>query len=294
MMSSLFVQWLNLSIPNILRLLGILILALLGNRLLRALTNLLIHPAASQSRAAQAREQQTRSLASTLYSAGSKVVWGMAILTALPEFGFTVFPVIVIIGAILLGLGFGARKLVSDLIAGFEIVFEDQYSIGDTIQTQHTSGKVEHLTLRRTVVRDARGALVTLANGDLRAVGNLSRDWSQAFVDITVSAEERLEKTLQALEIASAALRSDPSWSQAIIDGPRVLGLQAYGPLGPTVRMQVRTAPTRQDEVSRELRRRIQIEFQRQSIPISRAQDLEHTSLFHNLEEKDTGVPHGD
>jgi moderate conductance mechanosensitive channel len=294
MMSSLFVQWLNLSIPNILRLLGILILALLGNRLLRALTNLLIHPAASQSRAAQAREQQTRSLASTLYSAGSKVVWGMAILTALPEFGFTVFPVIVIIGAILLGLGFGARKLVSDLIAGFEIVFEDQYGIGETILTQHTSGKVEQLTLRRTVVRDARGALVTLANGDLRAVGNLSRDWSQAFVDITVSAEQRLEKTLQALEIASAALRSDASWSQAIIDGPRVLGLQAYGPLGPTLRVQVRTAPTRQDEVSRELRRRIQIEFQRQSIPISRAQDLEQTSPFRSLEEKDTGVPHGD
>ena len=256
----------NLSIPNALRLLGILILALLGNRLLRALTNLLIHPAASQSRAAQAREQQTRSLAATLYSAGSKVVWGIVILTALPEFGFTVFPAVVVIGATLLGLGFGARKLVSDLIAGFEIVFEDQFSIGDTIQTQHTSGKVEQLTLRRTVVRDARGALVTLANGDLRAVGNLSRDWSQAFVDITVSAEERLERTLQALEIASAALRSDPSWSQAIIDGPRVLGLQAYGPLGS--RFVSRSEPRQRvrTKFHRELRRRIQIEFQRQSI----------------------------
>jgi len=285
-MSSLFVQWLNLSIPNALRLLGILILALLGNRLLRALTNLLIHPAASQSRAAQAREQQTRSLANSLQSAGSKVIWGVALLTALPEFGINVVPAVVIIGVTMLGLGFGARNLFSDLIAGFQIVFEDQYVIGDTIQTYTISGKVEHLTLRRTVLRDARGALVTLANGELRVVANLSRDWSQAFVDITVGAEERLEKSLQALEIASATLRSDPSWSQAIIDGPRVLGLQAYGPSGPTFRVQVRTAPTRQDEVSRELRRRIQIEFQRQSISISRSLDLEQTSVFHQPEEK--------
>ena len=286
MMSSPFTQWLILSIPTVLHLLGILVIAILMNRLLRASTNLLIRPAATQSRAAQAREQQTRTLAGMLYSAGNKVVWGMAILTALAEFGVNVVPAVVVVAAALLGLGFGARRLVGDLIAGFQIVFEDQYGVGDTIQTQHLSGKVEHLTLRRTVVRDARGALVTVANDELRTVGNLSRDWSQAFVDVTVGAEQRLEKTLQALESAAAALRSDPSWSQALMDGPRVLGMQAYGPNGPTFRIQVRTAPTRQDEVSRELRRRIQIEFQRQSIPIAKSPDLEQTTLFREPEEK--------
>jgi moderate conductance mechanosensitive channel len=286
MMSSPFTQWLILSIPTVLHLLGILVIAILVNRLLRASTNLLIRPAATQSRAAQAREQQTRTLSGTLYSAGTKVVWGIAILTALAEFGVNVVPAVVVVGAALVGLGLGARRLVGDLISGFQIVFEDQYSVGDTIQTPHLSGKVEHLTLRRTVVRDARGALVTVANDELRTVGNLSRDWSQAFVDITVGAEQRLEKTLQALEIAAAALRSDPSWSQALMDGPRVLGMQAYGPNGPTFRIQVRTAPTRQDEVSRELRRRIQMEFQRQSIPIAKSQDLEQTALFREPEEK--------
>jgi small conductance mechanosensitive channel len=221
-----------------------------------------------------------------LYGAASKVVWAIAILMALPEFGVSVMPAVVIIGLTTLALGLGARNLFRDLVAGFQIVFEDKYSVGDMIQTLHTSGKVEGLTLRRTVVRDTRGALVTLANGDLRAVGNLSRDWSQAFVDIAVAAEEPLEKTLQALEIASATLRSDPSWSQAIVDGPRVLGVQSYGPAGSTFRIQVRTAPMRQDEVSRELRRRIQIEFQRQSIPISRAHDLERSSALHEPEEK--------
>jgi len=286
MMSSAFTQWPSLSIPAALHLLEIFIVAMLVNRLLRASTNLLVRPASTQSRAAQAREQQTRTLANTLHSVGSKVVWGIAILTALPEFGINVLAPVVVIGATLVGLGFGARKLAGDLIAGFQIAFEDQYSVGDVIQTQHISGKVEQLTLRRTVLRDARGALVTIANGELRAVGNLSRDWSQAFVDITVGVEERLDKTLQALENASAALRNDASWSNALIDGPRVLGIQGYEPAGPTFRVQLRTAPTRQDEVARELRRRIQIEFQRQSIPISRAQDLEHTSVFPEPEEK--------
>ena len=65
------------------------------------------------------------------------------------------------------------------------------------------------------------------------------------------------------------------SWSQALVDGPRILGVQGFDRSASTVRLQVRTAPTRQDEVSRELRRRIQIEFQRQGIPLSSVQRVE-------------------
>jgi moderate conductance mechanosensitive channel len=133
-------------------------------------------------------------------------------------------------------------------------------------------GRVEQLTLRRTVVRDGRGALVSLSNGEMRSVSNLSRDWSQAFVDIGVAAEMPLEKTLQALESAAAGLRSDAAWSQALVDGPRVLGVQGFDQTGATLRLQVRTAPTRQDEVCRELRRRIHMEFQRQGIAVDEGQ----------------------
>jgi moderate conductance mechanosensitive channel len=284
MMSSPFTSLFNFTISNALHVLAILVLALLLNRFLRGLTNALIKPAASPSRAAQAREQQTRALADTLYGTGSKIVWAVAILTALPEFGISVLPAVVLAGLAVLGLGLGAQNLVRDVIAGFHIIFEDQYVVGDTIQTLNTSGRVEHLTLRRTVVRDARGALVTLANGDIRAVGNLSRDWSQAFVDVSVAPEELMERALQALEAASAGLRADPAWSQALVDGPRVLGIQAYGPSGSTLRVQVRTAPTRQDEVSRELRRRIQMELQRHNVSLSTIRGDEHAAAFPALE----------
>ncbi len=284
-MSSYFNRWLNLTLPNGLHLIGIFVIALVANRILRAVTNLLIKHAASQTRAAQIREQQTRTVAGVLYGAASKVVWGVALITALPEFGINVTPVATLAGLASLALGFGAQSLVRDIITGFYIVLEDQYVVGDTIQFADYVGRVEHLTLRRTVIRDARGALVTIANGEIRTVSNLSRDWSQAFVDISLAPESPIEKAMQAMETAASGLRGDPAWSQALVDGPRILGVQNFDRNSSTVRMQVRTAPTRQDEVARELRRRIQVEFQKQGIPISSVQRIELAGVSHSPQE---------
>ena len=254
------------------------IFALLLNRFLRALSNLLIKPAAGQARSEQLREQQTRALAGVVYGAASKVVWVIAILTALDNVGISPLPALALAGVAGIAIGFGAQNLVRDIIAGFYIVLEDQYVAGDTVQIAETSGRVENLTLRRTVVRDARGALVTIANGDIRSVANLSRDWSQSFVDVGLAPEIALDKPMAALEAAASELRGDASWSQALVDGPRVLGVQSYDRSATVVRLQVRTAPTRQDEVTRELRRRIQIEFQRQGIPVASVLRFELTN----------------
>ena len=284
-MPSSFNHWLDSNLPNALHLLEIFVFALVLNRLLRAVTNLVIKQASAPGRSAQLREQQTRTLAGVLYGAASKVVWGVALLTAFPEFGINVTPVAALAGLASLALGFGAQNLVRDIITGFYIVLEDQYAVGDTIQFADYVGRVEHLTLRRTVVRDARGALVTIANGEIRTVSNLSRDWSQAFVDVSLAPEGPVEKTLQALETAAAALRGDPAWSQTLVDGPRILGVQSFDRSSTTVRLQVRTAPTRQDEVARELRRRIQVEFQRQGIPISSVHRIELAGVSHSSPE---------
>ncbi len=280
-MPSPFNRWFDLALSNAFPLLGILVIALVLNRVLRAVTNLLIKPAASQSRQAQLREQQTRTLAGVLYGAGSKVVWVVALLTALDKVGINPTPALTLAGLASVAVGFGAQTLVRDVISGFYIVLEDQYVVGDTVQIADYVGRVEHLTLRRTVIRDPRGALVTIANGEIRMVSNLSRDWSQTFVDVSLAPESPIERTLQALEVAAAALRSDPAWSQALVDGPRILGLQSLDRTSSTVRLQVRTAPTRQDEVARELRRRIQVEFQRQGIPLTSVQRVELAGVSH-------------
>src|SRR5438876_2894740 len=277
-------HWVYLMLPHALRLLGILVIALAVNRLLRAASKLIIKTATAQTRQSQLREQQTRTLAGIIYGTASKVVWAVALLMALHEF-MDVTPAVALAGLASLAFGFGAQNLVRDVITGFYIVLEDQYVVGDTVQISDYTGRVEHLTLRRTVLRDARGALVTIANGEIRTVSNLSRDWSQAFVDVSLAPECLIERTMQALEAAAAALRCDPAWSQTLVDGPQILGVQSFNRSSSTVRLQVRTLPTRQDEVARELRRRIQLEIQKRGIPISNVQRIELASVSHSSQE---------
>jgi len=274
-MSSLLTHFPEFTLAHLLHLILILGVALIVNRVLRMASNLIVKPAATPSRAAQAREQQTRTLAGVVYSTVSKVVWAVALLTAAQEIGINVVPVAALAGLASLAMGLGAQNFIRDVFAGFHIITEDQFVVGDTIEAAGTLGRVEHLSLRRTVVRDARGALVTLSNGEIRILANLSRDWSQAFVDVAVSPNLPQEKMLQLLDAAAAELRNDPAWSQALVDGPRLLGLQSYDQTASTVRLQVRTAPSHQEDVARELRRRIQLEFQRQGVPLYNVQRVE-------------------
>jgi moderate conductance mechanosensitive channel len=252
-----------------LRVLIIVFIALLVARLLRALTSRLIQSAKSPSRVAQMREQQTRTVAALLYSVGLGIIVGVAVLTALPEFGFNVSPVEAAAAVASLALGFGAQNLVKDLINGFFIVFEDQFVIGDLIQTNGETGRVEHLTLRRTVLRNVAGAMVTIPNGLVGPVANLSRDWSQVFVDVTVPSEEMVGRALTTLEKIAGDFRDDADWSPALVDGPRVLGIEALSLDGTAIRLQVRTVLNRKEDVARELRRRIKLGFEQSRISLS-------------------------
>jgi small-conductance mechanosensitive channel len=212
------------------------------------------------------REQHVKTLSGLLYSAGTAVILIGAILTALPEFGFNVTPIAAAAGLASLAVGFGAQHLVRDLINGFFTIIEDQYIVGETVRIGTVVGRVEHLTLRRTVIRDIQGAVVSIANGEITQVANLSRDWGQVFVDIAVASQGSPDEVLAALEQVSVELRNDPSWSPVLVDGPRVLGIETFGPSGTTLRLQLRTVPGRQDDSARELRRRIQNRFEQDHI----------------------------
>ncbi len=265
-------KWPGFTVAAGMRLVGILLIAFLLNRLLRMMTKWLIKPAPSATRVAQLREEQTGTLAGILYSAGTALIVLVAILTALPEFGFSITPIAALGGLASLAVGFGAQNLIRDLINGFFIVFEDQFVMGDVIRVGDVAGRVEHLTLRRTVLRDVQGGLVTIANGEIRQVSNLSRDWSQVFVDVQVAEEAFVDAALRTLEKVCGELRADASWSAALVDGPRVLGVESLGLSGATLRLQVRAAPNRQYDVARELRRRILSRFAQEQISLSGVQ----------------------
>lgn len=270
-------RWTEFALGHGTRLLIILLIALLVIRVLRILTRRLIAVAGSEStvRVARMREQQTRTLAGILYSGGTAIIVVVAVLMALPEFGFNVTPVAAAAGLASLSIGFGAQHLVHDFINGFFTVLEDQYVVGDIVRIGDVVGRVEHLTLRRTVVRDPQGALVTIPNGEISKVANLSRDWGQVFLDTIVAGDQPLDEALNTLEAVASDFRTDPSWSPLLLDGPRVLGVESLSSNGTTVRLQVRTAALRQDDVARELRRRVQMELAGRGIQIGGVQRMQ-------------------
>ena len=270
-------RWTEFALGHGTRLLTILLIALLLIRVLRMVTRRLIAVAGSESavRVARMREQQTQTLAGILYSGGTAIIVIVAVLMALPEFGFNVTPVAAAAGLVSLSIGFGAQHLVHDFINGFFTVLEDQYVVGDIVRIGDVVGRVEHLTLRRTVVRDPQGAVVTIPNGEITKVANLSRDWGQVFLDTIVASDQPLDEALNTLEAVASDFRADPSWSPLLLDGPRVLGVESLSANGTTVRLQVRTAAMRQDDVARELRRRVQMELAGRGIQVGGVQRMQ-------------------
>ena len=291
MMSSPFTSWPNLTIAVGISILLTFVAAEVASLLLRRLANRLVRPATSQTRGAQAREQQSRAMADQVYRVASGFVWAAAILVVLAELGVNVIPAVLVIGAVILALGIGGRTFIADMIAGLAIVSEDQFAVGETIQTGDITGKVEQLDAAAN--RRARFARRAGDAGQQRDSQRGEREPRLVGGDRGYHgrcAEEPLERALQVLETASTTLRADPAWSQTIVDGPRVLGVQDYGRSGPTLRVQVRTAPLRQDEVARELRRRIQMEFQRHRIEITTADDPYQPSIFDAVREETPGI----
>jgi small conductance mechanosensitive channel len=274
-MTDSLARWTEIAWTRGWHILAILLIAFVLTRFLKALTTRLVEIAKSQTRIAQMREQQTRTVAGILYSFGGAVIAAGTIVVVLAELDFHVESLLVTAGVAGVVLGLGAQNLIKDLASGFFIVFEDQYEIGDLVQLNGEIGRVEHITLRRTVLRNPAGAMVTISNGLVGQVANLSRDWSQAFVDVTVPADEAVGRALATLEKISGDFRNDADWSPALVDGPRVLGVESLSLDGTVLRLQVRTVPNRKEDVARELRRRIKLGFEQSRIPLSHAHRVE-------------------
>jgi small-conductance mechanosensitive channel len=267
-------QWTDIA-EHALRVFVILAGALILGRVLKALTKRLVEISKTRTRASQMREQQTRTMAAVLRSGSVALITIVAVMAVLPEFGFHVGSLLAAAGIAGAVVGFGAQNIIKDMTNGFFIAFEDQYVIGDLIQLNGETGRVELLTLRRTVLRNASGAMVTIPNSLVGQVANLSRDWSQGFVDVTVPADEMVGRALDLLEKIAGEFRKDADWSPALVDGPRVLGVESLSLDGTVIRLQVRTVLNRKDDVARELRRRIKLGFEESHIPLHSTHKVE-------------------
>lgn len=160
-------------------------------------------------------------------------------------------------------VGFGAQKIVSDLLSGFFLFAERQLGYGDVVRigppgsTEGVTGTVEELTLRTTRLRTLSGDVVFIPNGEIRQVANLSLDWARCILDIPLPSGTDLTTATTVLEGVCATLRDDPLWSPLFLDDPIVSGVEAIDLGVFRVRIVARTAAGKQHEVARELRRRI-------------------------------------
>ncbi|MGC4807066.1 mechanosensitive ion channel family protein [Micromonospora sp. DT233] len=202
------------------------------------------------------RRQRAEAIGSVLRSLVTAFVFGIALLMILREFSFDLAPLLASAGIAGVALGFGAQTLVKDLIAGLFMLVEDQYGVGDTVDLGEATGVVESVGLRVTTVRDGRGVLWYIRNGEIIRVGNKSQGWALVVVDLPIGFAGTEEATA-VLRTAAASVAMDPDLAPEIVEPPDVLGVEQMTVDGAVIRTVVKTTADGQFAVGRELRRRL-------------------------------------
>lgn len=212
-------------------------------------------------------ERRSHTVAQIVRSVGRVVILAGAGLLTVGQF-LPIGPLVAAGGILGLAVSFGAQSLVRDLITGFFILFENQFGIGDVIEAAGKSGTVEHMTMRVTMLRDLRGVLHVLPNGQITTVSNLTRSWSRAVVEVSVGYGTDLDHTLTVLRDELVTFQQDPAWQSRLEGVSEVLGVEQLADHGVVIRTVLRTAPGGQWEVAREFRRRIKNRFDAEKIEI--------------------------
>jgi small-conductance mechanosensitive channel len=204
--------------------------------------------------------RRTRLRISTLSSVTKNItnfVWiVIGFILALTVTGVNLGLLLASVGIIGLALSLATQNLAQGAIKGFFIVLEDQFAIGDVVKIGDDSGVVEKLNLRITQLRDTAGRLITIPTSDITRVANYSLHWSQADLKIPVHYNADINHMLDITRQVSEDLRSDPDWSDLILEDPQILGVDDFGDSAVIIRVWIKTEPMKQWDVSREFRRR--------------------------------------
>jgi len=220
-------------------------------------------------------ESRGRTLAGLLRSAGSVLIGVGALLMALSLF-INIAPLLAAVGVAGLAISFGAQNLVKDVIAGFFILLENQYQLGDTVRIAGVEGTVSHLTLRATVLRDGAGVVHFIPNGQITVVSNQTRTWSRAVADLRVAYGADVDRVSAVLRRVLAELAADPAWAPRLTGESAVAGIQQLGESAVAIQAWVNTEPGAQWDVKSELLRRIKLAFEKEGIAIPYPQRVVH------------------
>jgi small conductance mechanosensitive channel len=210
------------------------------------------------------------------------VTWAIVVLIAvittvlvLERFGIPLASLIAPATVVGVAVGFGAQRVVQDLLAGVFMIAERQYGFGDLIRisplgaTTGVTGTVEEFTLRITSLRTINGEVVMIPNGQITQVTNLSRDWARAVIDVPIPASVDVTHAIAILRGAGNDAFADPELKPLLLDPPTVMGVESIDINTFSVRMVARTLPGKQFDVAAALRTRVAQALLREGITLA-------------------------
>ncbi|MGC3955144.1 MAG: mechanosensitive ion channel family protein [Propionicimonas sp.] len=198
-------------------------------------------------------EQRAATMGSVLRSVVAVTVFTIAVLTILAILDVPLGPLLATAGVGGVALGFGAQSLVKDFLSGMFMIMEDQYGVGDLINTGEVSGTVEEVSLRVTKLRDANGQVWYVRNGEILRVGNQSQGWSTAIADVPIGNDEDAAQAVVILQAVADAVGRDEEFADVLIEPPKVVGVDSVTAAGTTLRIIAKTAPNQQWGIKRAL-----------------------------------------
>jgi moderate conductance mechanosensitive channel len=214
------------------------------------------------------------SLTQVLTWAAVVLIYSIAVFFVLDRLGVPVTGLVAPATVLGVGLGFGAQRIVGDVLAGFFIIAERQYGFGDVVSINvvgapdAATGTVEDVTLRVTRVRSSDGEVVTVPNGQIVKVVNLSRDWARAVVDVPVPTSVDVNRVNKILRDVGREAFRDPALRPLLLDPPSLMGVESLDLDQVNVRMVARTLPGKQFDVGRNLRARVVLAFRNQGMNV--------------------------
>lgn len=254
--------WMSLG-EGILKIIAILVLTGILIRIGRlAIHNIFKMRTRSPLRISERREATLMKLLENILT---YVVYFIAILTILSTLTIDVGALLAGAGIVGLAVGFGAQNLVRDIITGFFIIFEDQFSVGDYVRIGQFEGHVQEIGLRTTKIKSWTGELHILPNGSIVEVTNFSLHNSMAVVDVSIAYEGDI---IRAEEVLKSFLEKLPEKYEDLIKAPEILGVQNLAASDVVLRIVAETLPMRHLFMARMLRKEIKICLDNEGIEI--------------------------
>jgi len=260
----------------LIRLIGIWAMAWVANRVIRLIAARILKAVDDGDDSHLSfREKRGQTVAQLLRSIGRISIVLIAGMLSLDVF-FDIGPLLAGAGILGLAISFGAQSLVKDVISGFFILVENQFAVGDVIEAGGKSGGVERMTLRVVMLRDLRGVLHIIPNGQIGTVSNLTRGWARAVVEVGVAYDVDVDRALGVFKDEAASFGRDPQWAHRLDGAPEVLGVESLADSAVVIRTILRTRPGEQWGAAREFRRRLKSRLDREGIEIPFPQRTVH------------------